>query len=1036
MNSSQRPLFLDGETVKHRSTGEFGVVRGEPTRTAGEYWYRIQFSHRRERMVESDLDALAQAPSTLEEVAAAGAWGRLTSFRSALTVERISTKNRSTVYAFRSQRILFEAYQYKPLLKILDSRDRRILIADEVGLGKTIEAGLILTELEARQSLERILIVCPSRLRDKWREELNRKFDQDFEILGGADLRAYVARIQANPTRTRLRGIASLVSLRSEQMRNLLRDEIGQFDLVIFDEAHHCRNPSTSTSQLLRDLAGISDAVALLSATPIQLRTQDLHTLLNALRPEEFSDPVVFDEELKHFAVVHEASRLVRTGDANRLAEAEDKLRECFLTGLAREDQDPVARQVIEDMASVPADRREWVDLERRVTELHPLASIVTRTRKRDVQEKRPQRRATVVECSWTPQEAALYERFIGPGNSQGWFGQRVSLGQIQRARQAASCLPAAIAASELPTAEDDLAVELTDIPPSDLDGVDLRADNDNGVAALSAAGMVDSKYDALERILDEVWKQEPNAKILVFTFFRGTARYLADRLARRKIGATHISGDVPSDPRNPDRDLRGKQVAAFREDPSVLVMVSTEVGSEGLDFQFCHHVVNYDLPWNPMVVEQRIGRIDRYGQQSDVVHIWNLVVKGSVEQRILERLYSRIGIFEASIGDLEEILGNVLTDLQREYLAGHLTPSESEARVEQAARAIEHRQASLRALEKQAAELFGHEEFISAEMDRVKRLGRFIGDEALLSVVRMFLDTSHPQTRLWEDKDEQAIWNLRLTEQLRHDIETTARRAGTTWSMRGSSDTLRFTTLGDVAFSHPSIELLNVGHPLLRLATDNVSKLMASAEAKTGQACVRIAGNDDTELHEGLYFLAVYSLAVEGVRQRKLFEVFAWCCNEKVVLVGDVAERLLHLVMTQGEEWSESEAAAPMTDYVFRCLSDAAVGRASALRQKEQRENEALYIRRRQTLQAEFERATKAQKQRIQTAEKRGNKAIIPAMRGQLQKLEVTHADKITALDKARDLVVPMSDEPIAMCAVRVLRPTAPVKRRPRSAR
>ena len=112
-----------------------------------------------------------------------------------------------------------------------------------------------------------------------------------------------------------------------------------------------------------------------------------------------------------------------------------------------------------------------------------------------------------------------------------------------------------------------------------------------------------------------------------------------------------------------------------------------------------------------------------------------------------------------------------------------------------------------------------------------------------------------------------------------------------------------------------------------------------------------------------------------------------------------------------------------PMRDEVYDALEKAALERTSALRQNEQRENEALYIRRRQTLIAEFERAAHAQRLRIATADKRGNKRILPAMRGQLQKLEVVHEDKLAALDKARDLIVPMSGEPVALCAVRVQR-------------
>src|SRR5207249_8230903 len=136
-----------------------------------------------------------------------GRWGRLQAFRTALTVARIEHDNRSTVYTFKSQRILFEPYQYKPLLKILDSPDRRLLIADEVGLGKTIEAGLILTELQARRSVDRVLVVCPSRLREKWRNEMSRKFGKDFDITNRIDLEEYLERIRRSPSRSRLRAV-------------------------------------------------------------------------------------------------------------------------------------------------------------------------------------------------------------------------------------------------------------------------------------------------------------------------------------------------------------------------------------------------------------------------------------------------------------------------------------------------------------------------------------------------------------------------------------------------------------------------------------------------------------------------------------------------------------------------------------------------------------------------------------------------------------------------------------------------------------
>ena len=131
------------------------------------------------------------------------------------------------------------------------------MIADEVGLGKTIEAGLILTELEARKPLERVLIVCPSRLRDKWREEHNRKFDQEFDLFRKNSFFEYSEKLRQNPRRIRLRAITSMQTLRSQELRELLTSEIGHVDLVIVDEAHQARNPSTQTSEMLRELCEV-----------------------------------------------------------------------------------------------------------------------------------------------------------------------------------------------------------------------------------------------------------------------------------------------------------------------------------------------------------------------------------------------------------------------------------------------------------------------------------------------------------------------------------------------------------------------------------------------------------------------------------------------------------------------------------------------------------------------------------------------------------------------------------------------------------
>ena len=341
------PSYKRGESVVLRSTREMGRVEDDPLRDAGEYWYKVRFVKRVENVVEEDLDPVEDAEQSLRYLMQLGRWGRIQAFRCALAVERIVHTNRSTVYAYRAQRILFEPYQYKPLLKILDSPDRRLLIADEVGLGKTIEAGLILTEFEARRPLDRVLIVCPSRLRDKWREELNRKFDQDFDVFDKRSFLEAIERMRQNPRRTRLRAIVSLETLRSQELRELVLAELGYLDFVVIDEAHHARNPATHTSELLRELCEVSDCVIMLTATPLHLGSRDLFTLLQALRPVEFRDPNVFDFQLRSHSGVHEASRRVRTHNPAQLPDIRDRLAAIFLRNRVPSECDPLAVQLI-----------------------------------------------------------------------------------------------------------------------------------------------------------------------------------------------------------------------------------------------------------------------------------------------------------------------------------------------------------------------------------------------------------------------------------------------------------------------------------------------------------------------------------------------------------------------------------------------------------------------------------------------------------------------------------------------------------------
>ena len=192
--------------------------------------------------------------------------------------------------------------------------------------------------------------------------------------------------------------------------------------------------------------------------------------------------------------------------------------------------------------------------------------------------------------------------------------------------------------------------------------------------------------------------------KLIVFALFRKTLRYLQIRLKKAGYNAVVIHGQINN---------RDEILQQFKTDDNIQVLLSSEVGSEGLDMQFCNSMVNYDLPWNPMVVEQRIGRIDRFGQKSPVVNIYNFIVAGSIQEEIYIRLLERIGIFQGTVGDMEAILDaeihydgeemtiqKVYSKMEKEFFTKQLTQQEREKKIAEVEQAIANEKEHLQHLQ------------------------------------------------------------------------------------------------------------------------------------------------------------------------------------------------------------------------------------------------------------------------------------------------------------------------------------------------
>jgi SNF2 family DNA or RNA helicase len=296
----------------------------------------------------------------------------------------------------------------------------------------------------------------------------------------------------------------------------------------------------------------------------------------------------------------------------------------------------PLYKEIVERLRGARSlSVRDRVELQRDVTSLNVLGHLLSRTRKREVQVNQPIRRAQVVPVSPDPIEVEFYERvteLCRTAYIESHGDLVAAFAATMPQRQMASSMVAMVdyVAERLRKEEleqEEEVVELTDMEPAE-----SEASNDEPARSRiqwrelgdfqewrRKLAAVDTKWEAFADAVRKLEADEPQAKIVVFAFFKRTLRYLEDRLGEISVECARLDGDVKSVPDDPEADERGKLLARFRTDPKMRVLLSSEVGDEGVDLQFARVLINYDLPWNPMKVEQRIGRIDRIGQKHPV---------------------------------------------------------------------------------------------------------------------------------------------------------------------------------------------------------------------------------------------------------------------------------------------------------------------------------------------------------------------------------------------------------------------------------
>lgn len=451
-------------------------------------------------------------------------------------------------------------YQIETARKVLRQLGGRALLADEVGLGKTIEAGLIIAEYLARGMVQSLLVLTPASLVSQWQSELSDKFNIATITTDNRDPQQPIDEFWTNNPRI----IASLNTAKSAKHYPHVTSRT--WDLVVVDEAHHLKNRTTLNWKLVNALN--KRFILMLTATPVQNSLIELFNLLTLLKPGLLQTEAAFKKEYVDS----------RNG---RVPKNPEKLR-----SLMRE--------------------------------------VMVRNTRALVDVKLPKRFATTITVTPAAGEEKLYQDL-----SEYLRSSEDKLDRLSRTNllMRAGSSPGALA--------DSLKQLTKRLPDEELKSLARRA--------------AQVKQVEKAKVLVEMLSKS-SQKTLVFTTHKATSTYLAQTLEAANIPFAEFTGGM-------SLKQKDEAIAAFRD--TVSLLLASETGGEGRNIQFANAIVNYDLPWNPMKIEQRIGRIHRIGQTQDVF-IFNFCLKGSIEEYILRILHDKINMFELVVGEIETILGNV----------------------------------------------------------------------------------------------------------------------------------------------------------------------------------------------------------------------------------------------------------------------------------------------------------------------------------------------------------------------------------------
>lgn len=1016
--------FVSGDWVIDRNNpGQPGQYTGK-SKTAGPH-IMVQLAYHDGSTIYRPLASLEPMGSnrieSLTDKVRRKRFGDVRDLRRLITFEKLKGTLHAVIYSMEAAQIDFYPYQFKPVIKFINSPTERLIIADEVGLGKTIESALIWIELQARRHARRLLIVCPKILGEKWQDELRSKFLLDARIVDFHDLKSEIQELKKTGPVHSFNLIATYTGLRpSKSELSLLNDPPGTkiigsekteflreiahwslsyepFDLVIFDEAHYMRNPATTTFHLGECLTETAGAVLCVSATPVNNSNADLLSLLRLTDKDFFETEGLFNYILEsNRSTVQAINALSRTP-------VDLQLLQLSIKGMGESEfikGSPMFKHFLDLLSQFnPEDKSQLAKLQDIAEKLNLLNNYINRTRRVQVKENRPLRIPVVLVTHYTPEEMMLYNAIVQIVRGRCELDRTpFHVFQVMGLQlRAASCLP--VLAREIKERRWGDIDELLSEAFGDGENGDVwDEESDENINPEELIKLLDYNFEKNDSKYLELTKfiisSLPEEKLVIFAYYRPTLSYLQRRLTKDGLKVTVIHGGIPN-------EKRWEEIERFKDPRGPQILLSSEVGSEGIDLQLCRVLINYDLPWNPMRIEQRIGRIDRVGQQAKRLSIINFKVKDTIEERLYDRLHSKLMLFENSLGDLEAVIGKEVQNLTINILSKDLSPEEERQLIEQTERAIESQLIQIKNLEESGDTLIAFSDYIQKRIEEDRQKGRYLQASELEDYLSDFFNREFIGCCIKHDNPSEGCLKIHLTNDAQRSLAEFIKDDRSLQARPLRQAEFNITFRREVMQQLPmqikrSVHFVNNISPLIRWIT-KINREKSHSFYNVSSIRINLP-----ELPEGDYCYRIERWKFTGLLTKETLSYGIASLKSGEILSDDKSEEFFQKFLKYGEAWHYEDCDVDSIVHHLVLMEEIQNKRFSEALMEFEMENTTNYQIKVQRVTNFFDRKIQQHKQRIQTLlEENRVSGMMAAAEGLLRKAESDKAIRLSDLEE-----------------------------------